>query len=406
MNHGRELVAGITTFLTMSYMILVYPQMMGSLGLPLGSCLTSYGLITLFSTAFLALFANYPALLGPGLTVLVALVYGVQPRLGASIEELLAISFWAGAVIFCLSLFRFRQLVLLEMPLAIRRSSVGTIGLFLIQIAAQNGAVFSDPLGIPSLIACLGTVGLVFLFSRGVKGSYLIVVLLAWAAAASFGEVEWKGLVSVPERPNWIMPDLLGVLHPKFLPAILSVFLIALFDTSASIATMTHLLGPKSGHARLDRLDRQVIPDGAMSMVGSFLGTTTICFIIESTAGIRSGGRYGWTALFAGCLVLLSLFFAPLIASIPIYATSPAIAAIGISMAKELKRVNLSDPSDWIPALASSGALLSTGNLYLGFASAFLSYTLIKVGTGRSSEIHPVCWVLASLFALHLIVAS
>lgn len=401
----RELLAGISTFFTVAYLILLYPKILSEGGIDFGSALTATILTIFVSTIFLALYADFPALLAPGLSVGPFLVYSVILKQHATWQVALGIVFWAGCVIFLASLLRVRQKILLHLPQSIKSAAIGGIGLFLICVGLKDlGIPHEKILTLPNGIALFGLALFFTLYHLKVASAFLITILACWVLAIPFGLTPWHGLVALPSplSPTFFQLDLVSSLQFEWLGTILSVTLICLFDTSAGLTVLSKLAHKMDAKGKIQQIDRIVIPDGIGSMLGAILGTGTLTFTLESSAGIKAGGRTKITAITAAVCCLIGLFFYPLISSIPLFATTPIILAIGLFMAQEIKSIRWGHYSESIPAIITLFTIPITFSIYLGFAFGFVSFCLLKAFRGEWKEVHPVCWVLAIIFAAHL----
>lgn len=401
----KEIIAGISTFFTVAYLLLLYPKILSEGGINFGAALTATILAIVISTLFLALFAKFPALLAPGLSVGPFLVYSVIQKQHATWQIALGIVFWAGLVLFLLSILKVRQKILLHLPASIKAAAIGGIGLFLICVGLQDLGIFHKHLfTIPNGIALFGLTLFFTLHYFQISTAFLISILACWALAVPFGYVAWNGLAALPSSlaPTFLQLNLSTALDFEWLGTILSVILIALFDTSASITALAKLAHKVDERGRIKNIDRIVIPDGPGSMIAALLGTGTLAFTLESSSGIKAGGRTGLTALIAALCCLIGLFFYPLISSIPLFAISPVIIAIGIFMAQEVKGIQWREWTESVPAILTLITIPLTFSIYLGFAYGFVSYTFLKAIKGQWREVHPVCWGLAIIFAAHL----
>ncbi len=409
----KEVLAGLSTFFTLSYLFLLYPQILSEGGVDFGSALSATALISIAATLLLALIGKFPAVLAPGLSVGPYLVYSIILKQGASWQTALGIVFWAGAAIFLLTVFRIRQQILLHLPAAIKTSATCGIGLFLICVGLKNLGIlipkpflFSiGPLFTPENgIALFGLLLLFFLYRINVSGCFLLAILVCWIAGLLTGLASWKGFAALPPSlsPTLFKLDLLSPLSTDWLGAILTILLICLFDTTAALTVLARLSRKTNEQGRIEHLNRILLSDSLGNMAASLLGTGTLTFTLESSSGIKAGGRSGLTAATAAFCILICLFLFPLISSIPLFATAPALIAIGVFMALEAKGIAWKDPTEALPALLTLLAIPLTFNIYLGFVLGFISYPILKALFGKAKEVHPICWALALIFALHL----
>ncbi len=401
----QEILAGLSTFFTVSYLIPLYPKILSEGGIDFGSALTATILTIVISTLFLAFYADFPVLLAPGLSIGPFLVYSVIQKQQASWQIALGLVFWAGLIIFLASLFKIRQKILHHLPASIKTAAIGGIGLFLICIGLKNLGLPQSPLlTVPNAIVFFGLSLFFTLHYFQITSAFILTILSCWLLAIPFALATWHGLAALPPSftPTFLKLDLHSALDFNWLGTLLSIVLICLFDTSASLAVLSKLankIGPKGDIKNIDRI---VIPDGPGSMLGALLGTGTLAFTLESSAGIKAGGKNKVTAITAALCCLAGLFFYPLIASIPLFAITPVIIAIGIFMAQEIKSIRWGALTESIPAIITLFTIPITFSIYRGFAFGFISYALLKGLKGEWKDVHPICWALAILFGAHL----
>lgn len=399
----KEFLAGLTTFFTVSYIILLYPSFFKAAGVDIGSALTATILTIVFSTLFLAIYADFPAILVPGLSVGPFLVYSVILKQGASWQTAFGIVFWAGLSIFLLTLFKVRQKILLNLPSSIKSAAIGGIGLFLICVGLKDlGFPHENMFNIPIAISLFGLILFFILYYLRISTAFLITILSCWLIAFPFGLAKLNGFIALPSSLSPTFLKLNFLIDIKWIGTVVTVVLIALFDTSAALTALSKLAHKLDQKGRIKEIDKILIPDGIGSILAAILGTGTLTFALESSSGIKAGGRHKWTSLFAAAFCLIGLFFYPVISSIPLFATTPAILAIGIFMALEIKQIQWKSISESIPALITLFTIPIAFSIYLGFSLGFVSYSLIKAVQGEWKEVHPVCWALAMIFAAHL----
>jgi AGZA family xanthine/uracil permease-like MFS transporter len=402
----REILAGFSTFFTIAYLLFLYPKILGEGGIHFGAALTATILALVIGTLFLALYASFPVVLAPGLSVGPFLVYSAILKEHASWQTVLGIVFWSGLILLLLSIFKVRQKILFYLPAAIKSAAICGIGLFLICVGLQNLGLFrGEWFHIPQAIALFGLLLFWLLHRFQVKSAFLWTILACWLISVPFGYVPWNGLFALPSslHQTFFQLDLTTALEPEWFGTLLTVTLISLFDTSASLTALAKLAGKIDERGRIQNIDRIVIPDGVGSMVAALLGTGTLAFTLESASGIKAGGRTGVTAITAALCCLAGLFLVPLLSSIPLFATTPVLIAIGFFMTQEIKAIRWRNYEESIPALLTLGAIPLTFSVYQGFAYGFVSYAFLKAIRGKWKEVHPVCWGLALIFAAHLL---
>ena len=407
----REVLAGISTFLTILYLFILYPQLMNAGGIDLGAAFTATVLITTLATLFMGVYGKSPIALAPGLGAGAFMVYSLAIGQQVPWPTILGFVFWSGFVIFLISVFKLRQSLINNLPPALRIGTIAGIGLFLIcvglkelEIIAPDPDIFWRFIGIggPShIVALLSLVLLIILYQRGIAGCYILSILFGWFIGLSWGLFPFGDIVSI--TPPSLFPismnvDLSGALQWSMFGNLLALFLINIFDTSATLPMLTHeaQLMDEKGHIRY--LNRQVMTDGPGSMLASLFGVGILSFLVESLAGIKAGGRTGFTAIIVSILSLGALFFFPFISSIPMFVTAPVLLMLGFLMATEIRFLKWRDFTDLVPALLSFIVIPLTFSIYIGFALAFISFTILKALRGQSSQVHPICWIITLFF--------
>jgi len=410
----REILAGLSTFFTVAYLIVLYPQILRDGGIDFGAALTATILVMVLATLFLAIYANFPAVLAPGLTVGPYLIYTIIQKQHATWQTALGIVFWVGLGLFLLTQLKVRQKIIVHLPPSIKYSAIAGIGLYLICVGLKDLNIFIPqtvffhlgPLITgPNAIAFFGLILFFILHRFQISSAFLISILVCWVLGLSFGLAVWKGTFALPASlsPTFFKLDFLTPLQPEWIGALLSVLLISLIDSTAALTVLSKLAHKEDEKGYIKNINRILLPDGTGSMVAGLLGTGSLSYTLESSSGIKAGGRTGLTAIIAALCCLFCLFLYPLISSIPLFATAPALIAIGIFMAAEAKAVKWRDPTESIPALLTLVTIPLMFNIFQGFVFGFISFVLLKAITGRWKEVHPICWGLGIVFALHLI---
>jgi AGZA family xanthine/uracil permease-like MFS transporter len=408
---SHEIIAGLTTFFTMVYLLVLCPQLLSEGGVDFGAALTATVLTTVSATLFLSLYAGYPIVAGPGLSVLTYLVFSVIGKKIATWQEALGLVFWGGLIFLLLSLFRLRQKMIVHIPLVIKKAAPAGLGLFLIMvglkqlgvvIVKQNGYALGLIGSVGQWIALAGILIFCILQWRRSRFSFLLPIVFCWLLALFLGYAEWKGGFSLPPslRPTWNQLDLSVLFRPVLWTPLLGVLLLVLVDSSTMLSVFSRLLGWSTPQ----NLNRVVIPDGACSMLAGFLGTTSCLFYAESSSGICAGGRSFIVSCTAAFCCLGALFCYPALSSIPLFATAPALIGLGGILMLNFREIEWKRPTEWITFLVTSLSMLIFFSIYWGFALGFISFVILKTATGKWREIHPIVWILALIFALHTIV--
>ncbi|MBG6663477.1 NCS2 family permease [Pseudomonas aeruginosa] len=409
-----EILAGITTFLTMAYILFVNPSILGETGMDKGAVFVATCLAAAIGSTIMGLIANYPIALAPGMGLNAFFTYTVVLHMGHSWQVALGAVFISATMFFLLSIFRIREWIINSIPLPLRSAIAAGIGLFLALIALQNaGIVVDNPatlIGMGDLtkpapiLATLGFILIVALEARSVTGAVLIGILVVTAIAILLGVTQFGGVVSMPPSlaPTFLQLDIKGALDIGLVSVIFAFLFVDLFDNSGTligVAKRAGLMG-KDGH--MPKMGRALIADSTAAMGGSLLGTSPTTSYIESAAGVRAGGRTGLTAIVVAILFLLALFFAPLAGSVPAFATAPALLFVAVLMASGLAEIDWEDITVAAPVVATALAMPFTYSIATGIAFGFISWTAIKVLSGRWRELNPALVILSVLFVIKL----
>ncbi|WNL37543.1 NCS2 family permease [Halomonas sp. PAMB 3264] len=407
-----EVIAGITTFLTMAYIIFVNPSILSEAGMDYGAVFVATCVAAAIGCFVMGLWANYPIAQAPGMGLNAFFTYGVVLGMGYTWEAALGAVFLSGLTFFLLSIFKIREWIINSIPMSLRLGIAAGIGLFLAMIALKNaGIVVENPATLVSLgdltqpsaiYAMVGFFVITALAYRNVTGAVMIGILGVTVVSMALGHNQYGGLMSMPPSiaPTFMAMDLAGALDVAMLSVIFAFLFVDLFDTSGTLVGVAHRGKLLDKDGKLPRIGRAMMADSTASMSGAVLGTSTTTSYIESTAGIASGGRTGLTAVVVGVLFLISLFFAPLAGSIPTYATAGALLYVAVLMAGSLAHANWDDATDAAPVLIAALAMPLTFSIADGIALGFISFVGIKVLSGRFADLNPAVVVLGILFAV------
>lgn len=410
-NVRTEIIAGITTFLTMAYIIFVNPSILSESGMDYGAVFVATCLAAAVGCLIMGLWANYPIAQAPGMGLNAFFTYGVVLGMGYSWEAALGAVFLSGLTFFLLSIFRIREWIINSIPMSLRLGIAAGIGLFLAMIALKNGGIIvANPatylaLGDISQPAALYSLGGFFVITAlsylRVTGAVMIGILGITVLAMILGHNEFGGVMSMPPSimPTLFKLDLAGAFDVAMLSVIFAFLFVDLFDTSGTLIGVAHRGGLLDKDGKLPRIGRAMMADSTASMAGAVLGTSTTTSYIESTAGIASGGRTGLTAVVVAVLFLVSLLFSPLAGSIPVYATAGALLYVAVLMAGSLAHADWDDPTEAAPVLIAALAMPLTFSIAEGIALGFVSFVAIKALSGRFRDLNPAVVVLALLFA-------
>ena len=414
-----ELLAGLTTFLTMAYILFVNPEMLAKTGMDHGAVFVATCLAAAIGSLIMGLWANYPIALAPGMGLNAFFTYTVVMTMGYSWQTALGAVFLSGAIFFLLSIFKIREWIINSIPLALRAGIAAGIGLFLAIIALQKSGVIVGnedtlvalgPLNTaPPLLALAGFLLIAVLEARRIRGAILIGILAVTGAGWALGDVQYQGLVSLPPSlsPTFLQLDLPGLLHHDggapiavLLQVVLVFVLVEVFDATGTLYGVVGRAGLLKLPGAQKRFGRALLADSTAIVAGSMLGTSSTTAFAESASGVQVGGRTGLTALVVSALFLAALLFSPLAAMVPSYATAPALLFVAGLMLRELVEVDWSDLTESVPAALCALAMPFTYSIANGLAFGFIAYAALKAGTGRWREVHPAVWLVAVLFTL------
>jgi len=406
----REVLAGVTTFLTMAYIIFVNPQILSATGMDSGAVFVATCLAAAFGSAFMGLYANYPVALAPGMGLNAYFTYGVVLGMGFTWQVALGAVFLSGVIFFVISVTPVREWIVNAIPKSLKMAISAGIGLFLGIIGLQEaGIVVAHPATLVTLgdvttwkviLASLGFVIMAALDARKVPGAIIIAILLVTAAGVILGVSPAGGIFSMPPSiaPTLLAMDLGGALNLGLAAIVFAFLFVDLFDNTGTLIGVAHRAGLLDKDGKLPRIGRALMVDSTAAMVGAALGTSTTTSYIESAAGVRAGGRTGLTAVVVAILFLAALFLSPLAGTIPAYATAPALVFVACLMTRGLTEIDWEDVTEYAPAVVAAVVMPLTFSIANGIAFGFITYAAIKLVSGRWKEIHPAVAVLAVLF--------
>ncbi|MEH6564194.1 MAG: NCS2 family permease [Halopseudomonas sp.] len=413
-NVRTELLAGLTTFLTMAYIIFVNPMMMADAGIDPGAAFVATCLAAAIGSLIMGLWANYPIALAPGMGLNAFFSYTVVGSMGYSWQVALGAVFLSGLMFFLLSIFRIREWIINSIPMALRSAIAAGIGLFLALIALKNaGIVVDHPATLVAmgdltqpgaLLAAAGFAIIVALAYRKVTGAVMIGILLITGISLLTGLSQANGVVSAPPSlaPTLLQLDIKGALEVGMLSIIFAFLFVDLFDTSGTLIGVAQRANLVDADGKMPRLGRALMADSTATMAGAALGTSTTTSYIESAAGTAAGGRTGLTACVVALLFLLSLFFSPLAGAVPAFATAPALLFVAVLMTGGLVQVDWDDLTEAAPVVITAIMMPLTFSIANGIAAGFIVWTAIKVLSGRWKDLNPSLYILAGLFVVKL----
>ena len=405
-----EVLAGITTFITMAYIIFVNPQMMAASGMDIGASFVGTCIAASFACIAMGVYANWPVGLAPGMGLNAFFTYTVVGEMGYSWEVALGAVFLAGILFFIMSVTPLRQWMLESIPFNLRIAMGAGVGLFIGIIGLKSGGIITSneatllsmgDLGKPeTILAMIGFLVIAVLSIRKIPGAIVIGIFLVTFVALALNLIKFNGIVSSPPSlmPILLKLDISQALDLAMISIIMSFLFVNLFDTAGTLVGVANQAKLIKADGGIDNLDRALKADSSSSAIGSLLGCSPVTSYVESSAGIEAGGRTGLTAVTVGFLFLLAIFFAPLATMIPAYATSGALIYVAILMLSSMEKLNWSDLSDLLPALVIIVMMPLTFSIANGIALGFLSYVIIKIFSGQLKTISSGAWFLTIIF--------
>ncbi len=417
-----ELLAGITTFLTMAYIIFVNPSILSQTGMDQGSVFVATCLAAAFGCFIMGLYANYPVAQAPGMGLNAFFTFGVVMGMGYTWQVALGAVFLSGIAFLILSMFKVREWIVNSIPNSLRLGIGAGIGLFLALIALKNaGIVVSNPATIVGLgdltslqpaLAVLGFFLIIAMAHKQVKGAVLYAILIITALGLAFGDVKFGGVMAMPPSlaPTFMQLDLVsgfttasGAFNFAMLSVVFAFLFVILFDTSGTLIAVADKAGMLDKNGRLPRLGKALMSDAVSTVAGAVLGTSSTTSYIESASGVAAGGRTGLTAVTVGALFLLALFLSPLAGMVPAYATAGALFYVAILMMSSLAKVDWDDLTEAAPVAVVTLMMPLSFSIAHGIELGFISYAVIKLLSGRYKDVSISVWVLAALFMAHLV---
>ncbi len=413
-NVKTEIVAGLTTFLTMAYIIFVNPDMLSKTGADKGALIAVTCIVTAIATIITGVFGNAPIAMAPGMGLNAFFTYTLVLNNKMAWETALGAVFVSGLLFLLLTLIGLRKKLVEAIPPGIIAAISVGIGLFItfiglvnLHIIVRNEAtlVSAGPLGPKTLIGLAGLLFMLFLEMRRVKGSLLIGIVFSTLLAIVFGYVDKPGRwisLAVDIRPIALHLDILSALKWGVLGSVFSLMFMDMFDSIGTLVACCHQAKMVDTRGKIKGLDRLLAIDALATMLGAVFGTSTTTAYIESAAGIEQGGRTGLTSVVTGVLFLLAILFAPLVGVVPEYATAPALIMVGLFMMKEVRAINFTDVQEAFPAFIIIVMIALSYSISTGLAFGFISFVLIKSAAGKAKEVRPTMWIIAILSLLFL----
>jgi len=415
-NTRTELLAGVTTFLTMAYILAVNPGILGDAGMDRGAVFTATALASAIATIMMAFVANLPIALAPGMGLNAFFTYAVVLGMGYSWQMALTAVFLEGLLFIALSVVNVREAIVNSVPLNLKKAVAVGIGIFITLIGMKNaGIIVANPATLVSLgkvtegAALLALIGLVItgvLFALKVHGAILIGILattiigIPMGITVPYGGWEGWSLFSLPKAPYVAAFDFSNLLSLKFFTVFFSFLFVDIFDTVGTLVGVSTQAGILDKDGNVPRVKQALLSDAVGTVAGACLGTSTVTSYIESSAGVAAGGRTGLTSLTTGVLFLVALVFSPLFLLIPGAATAPALILVGFLMMRPVVEIDFSDPTEGIPAFLAIVMMPFCYSIAEGIVYGVLSYVLLKVCTGKYKQLPVVTWVVFAVFIL------
>jgi AGZA family xanthine/uracil permease-like MFS transporter len=411
---NTELLAGLTTFLTMAYIIFVNPAILGDAGMPKGAVFVATCLIAALGTLIMGLLANYPIATAPGMGLNAFFAYVVVLGMGLKWQVALGAVFISGCLFLLVTVFRLRELIIRGIPQSLRIGITVGIGMFLAIIALKSAGVVApskatyvtlgDLHQTSVVLAVIGFFVIVVLDRLRIRGAILFGILLVTVLSFAFAGNKFVGIFDTPPSiaPTFLQLDIKGAIGVGVFNVILVFFLVELFDATGTLMAVAKRAGLLT-EGKMDRMNKALLADSCAIFAGSLLGTSSTTAYIESAAGVQAGGRTGLTAVAVAGLFLACLFIAPLAGAVPAYATAPALLYVACMMLRELTELNWDETTEAIPATVTALAMPLTYSIANGLAFGFITYAVLKLFTGKWRDAHPMVWIIGGVFLFKFI---
>lgn len=409
-----EFLGGLTTFITMAYIVVVNPQILSKAGVPIEGVVFATCISAAAATLVMGLYANYPIALAPGMSLNAYFTYVVCMQMKVPWQTALGVIFFSGVIFLVLTVTRVREQIVNGIPECLKHSTAGGIGMFIAFIGLRDAnLVVANPATFVSLgsfanheaqLACLGLVIILVLMVRKIKGAILIGVLATTLIGILRGMAKWPAAIFSLPHPaaTFLKLDLRGALHLGLFEIIFVFVFVDLFDNVGTLVGVCEQ-GGFIQNGKIPRVGRILVSDAVGTIFGSLTGTSTVTSYIESAAGVAAGAKTGLSNVFVAALFLLAAFCSPLAAAIPGYATAPALIVVGALMTESIGRVEWTDFTEAIPAFVTLLATPLTFSIATGLSLGLISYTLVKVAAGKFRQISPIIWILTILFIFRYI---
>ena len=409
-NIKKEILAGFTTFITMSYIIFVNPQIMSTTGMDFGAVFVGTCLAASIACFIMGFVANWPVGLAPGMGLNAFFTYSVVGEMGYSWETALGAVFLSGILFFIMSVTPIRKWIIDSIPENLRIAMASGVGFFIGFIGLKNGGIIvsndttflslGDFSNIETLLSALGFLLIAILTIRNIKGSIIISILIITLLSLTLGLVEFNGVISYPPslNPVFLHLDIIGAIDVAMVSVIASFLFVNLFDTTGTlfgVATRANFIDEKGN---ISNLDKALKCDSSTSIIGTFFGCAPVTSYVESSSGIEAGGRTGLTAITIGFLFLFSIFLSPLASIVPSYATSGALIYVSFLILSGLQKLDWTDISELIPSLIIIVMIPLTFSIADGISLGFIAFIVMKIASGNIKSISSGSWFLTIIF--------
>ncbi|EBC3373370.1 TPA: NCS2 family permease [Salmonella enterica] len=410
-----EVIAGFTIFLTMVYIVFVNPQILGVAGMDTSAVFVTTCLIAAFGSILMGLFANLPVALAPAMGLNAFFAFVVVQAMGLPWQVGMGAIFWGAVGLLLLTIFRVRYWMIANIPVSLRVGITSGIGLFIGMMGLKNaGVIVANPETLVSignltshsvLLGVLGFFIIAILASRNIHAAVLVSIIVTTLLGWMMGDVHYNGIVSAPPSVTSVVGhvDLAGSFNLGLAGVIFSFMLVNLFDSSGTLIGVTDKAGLADEKGKFPRMKQALFVDSISSVTGAFVGTSSVTAYIESSSGVSVGGRTGLTAVVVGILFLLVIFLSPLAGMVPPYAAAGALIYVGVLMTSSLARVNWQDLTESVPAFITAVMMPFSFSITEGIALGFISYCVMKIGTGRLRDLSPCVVIVALLFVLKIV---
>lgn len=411
-NAKTEILAGLTTFMTMAYILVVNPSILSQTGMPLKAVFAATALASFISSFIMSFAANYPFGMAPGMGLNAFFTYTICITMKFPWQVALAISLVEGIIFLLLNFFKVRQAIIDSVPQTLKTAISIGIGFFIAFIGLQDAGIIvaskatlvtlGNLKSAPVLLALFGIVFMGVLYYKNIKGSFIIGMITVYVLGMIFGVAKIPtGIVSLPPSVKPVLFNFQFVpVTAKIVSVILTMLFIDIFDSVGTLIGLATKAGFLDEKGNVKNADKVLTADAIGSTLGACLGTSTPVVFVESASGIAEGGKTGLTGLTVAILFLLSLFFAPILTAIPSFATAPVLILVGLLMMEPISKIDFSDFTEGLPVFLTLILILLTYSITDGLAFGFLSYVLIKLFTGKRKEIPFPMYIIALLFVI------